>query len=210
MLGLGFVSPVVGVGALLSQCRCPRHGRSPWGLSVIPSPRWWRHGGVRGAAVGGVNQRGRPRQGGGHDLHDPRPPGSGGCSRRRRSGAAVQARGCGGHAGRRTRARAARGRRRPHRCCGPGGRATRSRICPRRVCAGQRLHRLDRGPADQPGALLGDPPAVHGGVGLVVLRGQPGPGGQLLGRAKRVTSPISATNTAPSTGPIPGMAWIAR
>jgi hypothetical protein len=28
---------------------------------------------------------------------------------------------------------------------------------------------------------LGDPTAVHGGVGLVVFRGQPGPGGQLLG-----------------------------
>ena len=41
------------------------------------------------------------------------------------------------------------------------------------------LHRLDRGPADQPGPLLGDPPAVHGDVGLPVARGQTGPAGQL-------------------------------
>ena len=27
------------------------------------------------------------------------------------------------------------------------------------------LHRFDRGPADQPASLLGDPAAVHGGVG---------------------------------------------
>jgi hypothetical protein len=54
---------------------------------------------------------------------------------------------------------------------------------------GQDLHRLHRGPADQPGALLGDPAAVHVGVGLVVARGQPGPAGQLLraGEAVHVT-----------------------
>ena len=46
---------------------------------------------------------------------------------------------------------------------------------------GQDLHGLDRGPADQPGTLLGDPPAVHVLVGLVVLGRQPGPAGQLLG-----------------------------
>ena len=33
---------------------------------------------------------------------------------------------------------------------------------------GHALHGLDRGPADQAGALLGDPAAVHDIVGLVV------------------------------------------
>ena len=47
--------------------------------------------------------------------------------------------------------------------------------------AGQDLHRLDRGPTDQSGALFGDPAAVHVGVGLAVLGGQPGPAGQLRG-----------------------------
>src|SRR5659263_273226 len=41
------------------------------------------------------------------------------------------------------------------------------------------LHRLDRGPANQPGPLLGDPPTVHGGGGFPVARGQTGPTGQL-------------------------------
>src|SRR3954452_18489293 len=41
------------------------------------------------------------------------------------------------------------------------------------------LRGLDRGPSDQHTALLGDPAAVHGGVGLVVFRGQSGPAGQL-------------------------------
>src|ERR671911_499498 len=49
---------------------------------------------------------------------------------------------------------------------------------------GQPLHGLDRGPAHQPASLFGDPTAVHGGVGLVVFWGQPGPGGQLLGLAE--------------------------
>ena len=41
------------------------------------------------------------------------------------------------------------------------------------------LHGLDRGPADQPRALFGDPAAMHGSVGLAMLRVQPGPAGQL-------------------------------
>ena len=47
--------------------------------------------------------------------------------------------------------------------------------------AGQDLHRLDRGPTDQSRTLFGDPAAVHVGVGLTVLGGQPGPAGQLRG-----------------------------
>ena len=38
----------------------------------------------------------------------------------------------------------------------------------------QDLDGLDGGPADQPGALFGDPAAVYVGVGLVVFGGQPG------------------------------------
>ena len=62
--------------------------------------------------------------------------------------------------------------------------ATRSRSGPTRVCGPTRLNGLDRRPAHQPGALLGDPAAVHVGVGLVVLGGQPGPAGQLRQRCE--------------------------
>ena len=44
-----------------------------------------------------------------------------------------------------------------------------------------RLDGLDRGPAHEPVALLGDPPAVDLGVGLAVPGCHPGPGAQLLG-----------------------------
>jgi hypothetical protein len=40
---------------------------------------------------------------------------------------------------------------------------------------------LDCGPADQGGTLFGDRAAVHGGVGLAVARGQPGPGAEVSG-----------------------------
>ena len=80
---------------------------------------------------------------------------------------------------------------------------------PGRGARGDGLDRLDRGPADQAGALLGDPSAVDVGVGLMVLGSQPGPAGQLGAEAKRVMSPISATNTAPRVGPMPGMFWTA-
>ena len=49
---------------------------------------------------------------------------------------------------------------------------------------GHALHGLDRGPAHQPGTLLGDPATMDGGVGLMVFRGQPGPRRQLLRRAE--------------------------
>src|SRR6266540_6213815 len=41
------------------------------------------------------------------------------------------------------------------------------------------LDRLHCRPADQPGALFGDPAQVDVGVGLVVLGGQPGPAREL-------------------------------
>jgi hypothetical protein len=46
------------------------------------------------------------------------------------------------------------------------------------------LDRLDRCPADQPGALLGDPAAVDMGIGLVMLGRQPRPARQLRRRGK--------------------------
>ncbi len=54
-------------------------------------------------------------------------------------------------------------------------------VSPEQGMTGHALHSLDRGPAHQPGALFGDPAAVHRGVGLVMSRSQPSPGGQLLG-----------------------------
>ena len=54
------------------------------------------------------------------------------------------------------------------------------------TCLGQDLDRLDGGPADQPGALLGDPAAVHVGVGLVMFGCQPGPTGELFGPGEPV------------------------
>jgi hypothetical protein len=72
------------------------------------------------------------------------------------------------------------------------------------------LHSLDRGPADQAGALLGDPATVHGRVGLAVGGVNPAQLASSAGRWKRPMSPISATNTAPSSGPTPGICWIAR
>jgi hypothetical protein len=59
------------------------------------------------------------------------------------------------------------------------------------------------------GSLPGDRAAVAVGVGLVLAGRQPDPAGQLGGPGKRVTSPISATSTAASTGPSPSIAWIA-
>ena len=48
------------------------------------------------------------------------------------------------------------------------------------------LHRLDGRPADRFGALFGDVPAVHDGVGLAVARGQPGPRAQVRGVGEAV------------------------
>jgi hypothetical protein len=48
------------------------------------------------------------------------------------------------------------------------------------------LHGLDRGPADQPAALFGDPATAHGRVGLVMLWRQPRLAGQLCRAAEAV------------------------
>jgi len=72
------------------------------------------------------------------------------------------------------------------------------------------LDRLDRGPAHQPGALLGDPAAVHVGVGLVMLGSQPGPAGQLRRRREPGHLADLGDDTAPRVGPIPGMVCTAR
>ena len=46
-------------------------------------------------------------------------------------------------------------------------------VLPQAGLAGDALHGLDRRPAHQPRTLFRDPAAVHGGVGLVMFRGQP-------------------------------------
>ena len=178
---------VGGGGRGSHQGRCPRRWAGPSvGCSVIPSPRRCS-GGMMGCAV--LAGRSGSIRGGDHaeaasgvmtcTTRD-RPGSGGGAHAAAGRGAGVQARGRGGRAARRRPARAGRGRRRPPRCCGPGGPRP-GPGPPDPVVPGQDLHRLDRGPADQPGALLGDPAAVHVGVGLVVLGGQPGPAGQLRG-----------------------------
>ena len=60
---------------------------------------------------------------------------------------------------------------------------------------------LDGGPAQQPAALLGDVPAMAVAVGLAQPGCQPGPRAQPSRVVERLTSPISATNTAAKTGP---------
>jgi len=73
----------------------------------------------------------------------------------------------------------------------------------------------DGRPADQPGTLFGDPTAVHMSVGLVVLRRQTGPAGQLLGAGEpddvADLGDEHRTQGRPHTGdgeyrPVPGVA----
>ena len=135
----------------------PAGGQAPGGAVGHPFAAW---GGMECCdrfAVGEINQRGRPRRPclGGHDLHDPRPP-----RVRRpltpparvRAAAGRQRMWC--RAARRTpasvssRAAATTPMLRPRRA------PTRSRTCPRRVCAADALHGLDRGPAHQPAPCL--------------------------------------------------------
>jgi hypothetical protein len=78
-----------------------------------------------------------------------------------------------------------------------------SRRADRVVLAGP-LHDLDGGPADQFGALLGDPAAGDLGVGFTVPRGRPAQLASCVGPANLLISPISAQNTAPSPGLTPG------
>jgi hypothetical protein len=83
-------------------------------------------------------------------------------------------------------------------------------VLPQAGMGADALHGLDRRPAHQPRTLFRDPAAVHGGVGFVVFRVSPAHEASCSGRWKRVMSPISATNTAASTSPTPGICWIAR
>ncbi len=192
---------VRGVGRCAHQCRWARRSASPGEAAGHSFARVDLVAGMMGFAVlrstGSIrterprrcrsrNCRGRRR--GGHDLHDPRPTEfSGGAHAAAAAGSSVVvgARGRGGRAARSRPTRFDGGRRRPRRCCVPRRAATRSRKAPT-VWAGQGLDRLHRGPADQPGALLGDPAPAHLGVGLVVLGGHPGPAAQLLGGAEAV------------------------
>ncbi len=80
---------------------------------------------------------------------------------------------------------------------------------PQSVMLADALDGFHCGPSEEGVALLGDPPAVNLGIGLVVCGSQPGPAAYWPGLGKRCTSPISATNTAPRIAPTPGMAWTA-
>jgi hypothetical protein len=67
------------------------------------------------------------------------------------------------------------------------------------------LDGLHGGPADQGAALLGDPPTVDLGVGLMVLGSQSGPAGQLAGSGKAVHIPdLGDEHRAQNRPPPPG------
>jgi len=71
------------------------------------------------------------------------------------------------------------------------------------------LDRLDHRPAQDPRALPRHVPARYLDIGLAAPRRQARPGGQLPGPGKRRMSPVSATITAASIGPMPGSSRIA-
>jgi hypothetical protein len=91
----------------------------------------------------------------------------------------------------------------PRRC------PTWSRTWPRRGVGVGALDGFDRGPAHQPAALFGDPPAVHRGIGLVVFRGQPGPAGQLRCPAEAMHITDLGDEHRTQDRPTPEMVWIA-
>jgi hypothetical protein len=70
------------------------------------------------------------------------------------------------------------------------------------AASGEPLGGLDRGPAHQPGALFGGRAAAHGGVGLVLRGGGPGPGAQLRrgGEAVHVAD-LGHEGAPPAPGP---------
>ena len=159
---------------------------------------------VPGDSVGrGQSERSTsPRRSGGHDLHDPRPTECSGVSCRHRWCRA--ARGPGGRAGRSRRTRSGRGRPPRPRCCGPGGPRPgpgphRPWCGPGRICtdstAAQRTSRepclviRPRCTWVSDSRCLGVNPAQQASSAAV---------------SNRVTSPTSATNTAPRIGPDPG------
>ena len=74
---------------------------------------------------------------------------------------------------------------------------------------GNGFDRLDRCPADQAGALFGDPPPVDVVSDSWCLGVSPAQHVSFGADANLVTSPISATNAAARVGPIPGMFWTA-
>src|SRR4029453_937831 len=176
-------------------------------VPVIPSPR---QGGMElcGRSRAGAIKRATTPPGGGHDIHEHAP----GCAR------AVHIASLAAGAGQRAWACAkavedqgqqpAGGRDAADAGAAPAGDAV--EVDGLLAGCGEPLGGLGGSPADPPGAPFGDGAAAHGGVGLTVTRREPGPGAQLRAPAKRCTFPISATNTAASTGPTPGMAWMAR
>ena len=66
------------------------------------------------------------------------------------------------------------------------------------------------GPADRFGTLFGDVSAVHDGVGLVVVRGQPGPRAQVGGVGEAVhVADLSDEHRCQRRVPMPGTCWMA-
>src|SRR5213078_1670989 len=76
-------------------------------------------------------------------------------------------------------------------------------VLAQRVAGGHVLDRLDQRPPHGRGPLLGDVPAADLGIGFPVPGVSPAHEHSRAGVANRVMSPISATITAASTGPIP-------
>ena len=113
-------------------------------------------------------------------------------------------RGCGGHAARRRPARSAPGRRRPRRCCGPRRAATRSRTCPRRVWPGTRCTASTAAQRTSREPCLVIRPRCTVVSDSWCLGVSPAQEASCVGPGNRVTSPISATNTAGQHRPDPG------
>lgn len=114
------------------------------------------------------------------------------------------------HAGRSRRGGAPCGPRLRGRCCDHGARGDAAVVGFDLVPATVAADGLDGGPTHQATSLLGDRPSPHLGSDWRWRGVRPAHEHSRSGEAKRATSPISATNTAASTGPTPCMAWMAR
>ncbi len=187
--------------------------RPEWGLSVIPSPRaaaWCAATGSRwaGSIRGGDHADPAQPGAGGHDQHDPHSPRGPGRSRRpggRGGGQAAQV--VIPQPVEHQRDQLSGGGTTP--MLRPRRSPIRSRVCPRRVWPGTRCtastaaQRTSREPCFviRPRCTVVSDSWCFGV--------NPAHEASCSDRAKRPMSPISATNTAPSSGPTPGICWIA-
>ena len=160
--GVGVAPGVVVGGRVRAPVRCPGCGQARWGLSVIPSPRL---GGMeccdrcgRSGSISG----GDLARGGGHDVHDPRPT-------------AVVGRSCVGRLQATDMPVAQSVEDEGEQFAGGGDHTDIASAAGSDLVADlpepgaftDSLDGLDGGPADQFAALLGNPPAVDLGVGLM-------------------------------------------